>query len=464
MAESECTVYVKDTPSPSPVPHKESCTHQTPAKDASNNPPKDGKTGRKSEKERSGTKRESATAGRSDDLTDQKSLPGPRDSARGEDSKERRDTPRHDRRGLNEMGGIRSAGRYHRNHYYDSRQRGHGRPRSHGNSEGSDKTQQDQEMDKRTKFNSHQRRAQNSLTKAAHDQNSIRNGEDRTEQKDDTRAHTRADKDGGLSAEQDKRTRFNPGQRRGRPKSDPKTPQGQSNATGERDKPRGDSKDGPSDTQQLDKDKEPVKRGAGAKNGRDDDVKTHQGRDRNHRQRHRNFRHPQYTTTEKSLPQSQKTEPSTNHVTSEKIDPTTELSTKAANPTSEDSSLSKDSQSVGKPPSSHAEGDRRTDRNDYTKRKHDKPSQQSRFKGRQKGRRSAPTVQSDQLAQELTAGTYECMVCCDRVRGRDQVWSCEGCYHVFHLKCIKKWASAPMLGTDEGKSIMYLILHLYTVP
>ena len=86
-----------------------------------------------------------------------------------------------------------------------------------------------------------------------------------------------------------------------------------------------------------------------------------------------------------------------------------------------------------------------TERYNYTKPKPEK--QQNR------GQRSAPTVQSDQLTQELTAETYECMVCYECVRGSHQVWSCEGCYHVFHLKCIKKWASAPALGTNRGVSL-----------
>jgi ribosomal protein L37AE/L43A len=67
-----------------------------------------------------------------------------------------------------------------------------------------------------------------------------------------------------------------------------------------------------------------------------------------------------------------------------------------------------------------------------------------------------PTIQSDELSQQLTAETYECMVCCDRVRERDQIWSCQNCYHIFHLKCIKKWATAPTFtSTDEGECLAY---------
>ena len=61
----------------------------------------------------------------------------------------------------------------------------------------------------------------------------------------------------------------------------------------------------------------------------------------------------------------------------------------------------------------------------------------------------AASLQSDVLSQQLTTGQYECMVCCDRVRVKDHVWSCLTCYHVFHLKCIKKWAKIPT-NLEEG--------------
>ncbi|KAJ9586223.1 hypothetical protein L9F63_020132 [Diploptera punctata] len=48
--------------------------------------------------------------------------------------------------------------------------------------------------------------------------------------------------------------------------------------------------------------------------------------------------------------------------------------------------------------------------------------------------------QRERLAEQLSRSTLECLVCCERVRQHDPVWSCTNCYHVFHLKCIKKWA------------------------
>ena len=102
---------------------------------------------------------------------------------------------------------------------------------------------------------------------------------------------------------------------------------------------------------------------------------------------------------------------------------------------------------------------------DYTKPRHrgnDFPSS-SKYRGQSQHRLKAgnkeftPTIQSDELSQQLTAETYECMVCCERVRERDQIWSCQNCYHIFHLKCIKKWATAPtFVSTEEGKYIVHV--------
>ena len=66
-------------------------------------------------------------------------------------------------------------------------------------------------------------------------------------------------------------------------------------------------------------------------------------------------------------------------------------------------------------------------------------------------RQTKMTVQCDELAQQLMAGSYECMVCCDRVRERDEVWSCLCCYHIFHLRCIGRWARSPAAALSEGQ-------------
>ncbi|XP_069161853.1 LOW QUALITY PROTEIN: protein shuttle craft [Procambarus clarkii] len=49
-------------------------------------------------------------------------------------------------------------------------------------------------------------------------------------------------------------------------------------------------------------------------------------------------------------------------------------------------------------------------------------------------------TQRDRLTEQLTKGTYECMVCCDRIKQQHAIWPCVNCYNCFHLGCIKKWA------------------------
>ncbi len=52
------------------------------------------------------------------------------------------------------------------------------------------------------------------------------------------------------------------------------------------------------------------------------------------------------------------------------------------------------------------------------------------------------------LAADLLAGSYECMVCYEKVGREVAVWSCRVCFAVFHLHCIKQWAKR----AQDGKS------------
>lgn len=54
------------------------------------------------------------------------------------------------------------------------------------------------------------------------------------------------------------------------------------------------------------------------------------------------------------------------------------------------------------------------------------------------------------LIEQLSEEKYECMVCCDIIRPAAPVWSCQSCFHVFHLNCIKKWARSPASQADGG--------------
>lgn len=73
-------------------------------------------------------------------------------------------------------------------------------------------------------------------------------------------------------------------------------------------------------------------------------------------------------------------------------------------------------------------------------------SQQGRYQRRTTRNRVLRKVDESQrgvLIDQLTRGTYECMVCCETVRAQNAIWSCCNCYHVFHLRCIKQWARSP---------------------
>uniref|UniRef100_A0A665VLT8 Nuclear transcription factor, X-box binding 1 n=1 Tax=Echeneis naucrates TaxID=173247 RepID=A0A665VLT8_ECHNA len=54
------------------------------------------------------------------------------------------------------------------------------------------------------------------------------------------------------------------------------------------------------------------------------------------------------------------------------------------------------------------------------------------------------------LIEQLSEEKYECMVCCDIIRLMAPVWSCQSCFHVFHLNCIKKWARSPASQADDS--------------
>jgi len=54
--------------------------------------------------------------------------------------------------------------------------------------------------------------------------------------------------------------------------------------------------------------------------------------------------------------------------------------------------------------------------------------------------------QRERLTEQLNRGLLECLVCYEHIKQNDYVWSCNNCYHVLHLKCIKKWAESSQSG------------------
>ncbi|KAI5057884.1 hypothetical protein GOP47_0027899 [Adiantum capillus-veneris] len=49
-----------------------------------------------------------------------------------------------------------------------------------------------------------------------------------------------------------------------------------------------------------------------------------------------------------------------------------------------------------------------------------------------------------ELEEKLSKGQVECMICYDMVKREAAVWSCGGCYAIFHIACIRRWARAPI--------------------
>lgn len=47
-----------------------------------------------------------------------------------------------------------------------------------------------------------------------------------------------------------------------------------------------------------------------------------------------------------------------------------------------------------------------------------------------------------ELTREILAGGPKCCICVSRVRKEASIWSCEHCFTIFHLDCIKDWAAS----------------------
>ncbi|XP_053322900.1 transcriptional repressor NF-X1 [Spea bombifrons] len=98
------------------------------------------------------------------------------------------------------------------------------------------------------------------------------------------------------------------------------------------------------------------------------------------------------------------------------------------------------------------DGDKHSGRKPPPQDRPPKTSMQPGF-GRQWKKHDIPKnkeTHTGSLIEQLTAEKYECMVCCEVVRVMAPVWSCQSCFHVFHLNCIKKWARSPA-SQAEGK-------------
>ena len=48
----------------------------------------------------------------------------------------------------------------------------------------------------------------------------------------------------------------------------------------------------------------------------------------------------------------------------------------------------------------------------------------------------------DKIISRLEKGTYECCVCVDVIRSSESIWTCNTCYSLVHLSCLKEWAAS----------------------
>lgn len=58
--------------------------------------------------------------------------------------------------------------------------------------------------------------------------------------------------------------------------------------------------------------------------------------------------------------------------------------------------------------------------------------------------------QREQLIKEIERNTLECMICCEKIKAYNPIWSCLVCYHILHLNCIKMWMKKSKESNEEG--------------
>ena len=72
------------------------------------------------------------------------------------------------------------------------------------------------------------------------------------------------------------------------------------------------------------------------------------------------------------------------------------------------------------------------------------PHPSLKSKGKQRQPRMSAKSTADDMAtrihEDISNGLYECPICTSELGRRSKVWSCDQCWTVFHLSCIKKWS------------------------
>ncbi|KAF2099141.1 hypothetical protein NA57DRAFT_17422, partial [Rhizodiscina lignyota] len=75
---------------------------------------------------------------------------------------------------------------------------------------------------------------------------------------------------------------------------------------------------------------------------------------------------------------------------------------------------------------------------------------------RRRGSRSTAKDLPTRIHEDIDNKQYECAICTNEIQRNSRVWSCKTCWTVFHLSCVKKWATAkreeqrPQNGQDDS--------------
>ncbi|CAH1183422.1 unnamed protein product [Phaedon cochleariae] len=56
--------------------------------------------------------------------------------------------------------------------------------------------------------------------------------------------------------------------------------------------------------------------------------------------------------------------------------------------------------------------------------------------------------QRERLEEMLNHRALECLVCCEKIKNSDRVWSCMLCYNILHLHCVASWAKSSKIGEN----------------
>lgn len=81
-------------------------------------------------------------------------------------------------------------------------------------------------------------------------------------------------------------------------------------------------------------------------------------------------------------------------------------------------------------------------------RHHKKPQGQGPLQGRRGSlaRSTAPDI-ATRIHEDITHNLYECAICTNEIGRTSKVWSCQTCWTVFHIGCIKRWSK------NEGSAV-----------